>query len=157
ESSAATQWVSGSSHTPHRSSHPNTSGPNPLGATCPAPHDAERGAYMLVTAAVLTILRLAVDPTPAARELPVAAILDEVRAIWRPYVTIVVTSPSTACDACGPAVHLRFNDDERPVAADEPHALGWIEFVDGVPSPRITVSRARARILVAASEWMGRP
>ena len=112
---------------------------------------------MLVTAATLMILQLIVDPTPAARELPVAAILDEVRAIWRPYVTIVVASRSTSCDSCGPALHLRFNDDERPVAGDEPHALGWIEFVNGVPWPRITVSRARARILVSGAEWMGRP
>ena len=111
---------------------------------------------MLVTAAALTILRLVVDPTPAARELPVSAILDEVRAIWRPYVTIVIANPSAA-SVHGPVVHLQFNDDERPGAGDEPRALGWIEFVDGVPSPFITVSRARAQVLLARAHWMGRP
>jgi hypothetical protein len=117
---------------------------------------AAGGVYMLVTAAALTILRLVVDPTLAARELPVAAILDEVRAIWRPYVTIVIAKPSAASVRL-PVVHLQFNDDERPDAGDEPRALGWIEFVDGVPSPRITVSRARARLLLARADWMGRP
>ena len=118
---------------------------------------------MLVTAAALTILRLVVDPTPAARELPVAAILDEVRAIWQPYVTIVVTSPSAASIPSaspvpsGPVVHLQFNDEELPSAGGEPQALGWIDFFDDVPSPRITVSRARARHLLAGVNWMGRP
>ena len=111
---------------------------------------------MLVTAAALTILRLVVDPTPAARELPVSAILDEIRAIWRPYVTIVIANPSAA-SVHEPVVHLQFNDDDRPGAAHEPRPLGWIEFVDGVPSPFITVSRARAQVLLASANWLGRP
>jgi len=110
---------------------------------------------MLVMAAALTVLPLVVDPTQAAGELPVAAILDEVRAIWRPYVTILVARESPGSVSLKPTLHLRFNDAAPPDA--KPEALGWIDFVDGVPSPRITVSRAQARLLLARADWSGRP
>jgi hypothetical protein len=111
---------------------------------------------MLALVAAAAVLELAIDPASNVRALPVNDVVEEVRAIWRPYVNITLRSPDEEAIAGRPALQLRILDRAAKPREGE-SSLGWIEFVDGQPQPLITISAAEARRTLATAPWLGRP
>lgn len=128
---------------------------------------------MHTLAAAVTVLHLVLAPASDVRGLKVPAIVDQARRIWRPLLDIrlgpppgAVVMPAYARDGADgrrdsgsppDALVLRWTvADELPSPGPSSEALGWIEFVDGVPVPAVTLSRGRAMGVVAGAQWMGR-
>jgi hypothetical protein len=85
----------------------------------------------------------------------VAGIAREVRDLWRPHVDVALASPDQAAGLpVDDTLDLLLTDRERPRAGD---GLGWIEFVNGEPSRRISVSVTMAKTLADGGSWLGRP
>jgi hypothetical protein len=83
-----------------------------------------------------------------------AEILKGAGDIWRPYadVTFIPADESTLVSGS-----LRLLIADRTSTISDGASLGWIEFVDGRPSNRITISTGAAASLLKASRWNGLP
>lgn len=115
---------------------------------------------MHTLAAAVTVLQLVIGPEANLADMAVPDLLREIRAIWAPVLQVVL-EPATAPPR-DRAIRLMLRTEDRPGRpadhVDRSHtpALGWIEFVDGVPKPVITVSVARARVSVNGAVVAGR-
>lgn len=113
---------------------------------------------MLTLASSVTVLQLLVSPEAIVADVPIATVAREVRALWAPYVEVVVAMPGTPLRPADHTVELRVAD--RLLAPGHPAdgdrgSLGWIEFVNGDPQPVITVSPERARRMMASASYLG--
>jgi hypothetical protein len=96
--------------------------------------------------------RAASDPTLAAEAAAFA------RDIWRPHVDVAFGRVGDIRRTIEvDQLELVVSDAVLPRQPDESSGLGWIQFVNGQPSPRITVSMAAAEQLMANSSWSGTP
>jgi hypothetical protein len=111
---------------------------------------------MVAVASLVPVLHLALDPTSAVRELPMARIVDEVREIWRPYMNIVWgNGPETL--ASGQTLGVLITNVPPPRDTGAP-SLGWIEFFgEGRPADRVALSISGARAILETGTWLGRP
>lgn len=105
---------------------------------------------MSAIASAATVLHLVLAPGAVIPDLPLADVWREVRAIWAPHLRVVTSSSPLAPVAGHLTVELR-TADPVPLDSSSPgpsaQAIGWIEFVNGVPQPVVIVSPARARRL----------
>ncbi len=116
----------------------------------------------------------AVDPTPTQHRLRVlvsvdlrtandsvhvSEVMDDVRAIWMPYLDLEF-------DGKDAISNTPYDDQVRVVIVDRPKpgnsldaaSLGWIDFwAPGKPSNTLTVSTAVITRLLADGQWGGRP
>ncbi|MGE3511056.1 MAG: hypothetical protein AB7N65_19465 [Vicinamibacterales bacterium] len=108
---------------------------------------------MSAIASAATILHLVLGPGVVIPDLPLADVWREVRAIWAPHLQVVTSSSPLAAAAGQLTVELRTADPVRLESSSpgpSAQAIGWIEFVNGVPRPVVIVSPARARQLADA-------
>jgi hypothetical protein len=103
-------------------------------------------------------LRVRIDSPPATTGLRIADLMENVRAIWRPYAEIdFVGIGLEGAAGYDDELHLLITElPQRPGPAAGA-VLGWIEFHDGQPRNTVTVSIAAARTLMKQSRWLGRP
>ena len=83
-----------------------------------------------------------------------AEILKGAGDIWRPYAEVTFTPVDESTLVSG-SLRLLITDQTSTIS--DGASLGWIEFVDGRPSNRITVSTGAAAALLRASRWNGLP
>jgi hypothetical protein len=115
---------------------------------------------MLTLPSMLLVLQVVLDARSTVPGLPMPAIVNEVRELWKPYLDVVFRTEADADAMCGRSLRLLITD-QADVGAD-PQAgarpLGWIEFVDHErPAQIITVSARIARTMLKEGRWMGRP
>jgi hypothetical protein len=115
---------------------------------------------MLTLAAAILTLQVTLDARSRIADLPMPAIVGEVREVWKPYLDVVFRTESDPVTACGPALQLLITD-QADVGVDRrsrARSLGWIEFVGHEqPAPTITVSARTARTMLKEGRWLGRP
>lgn len=112
---------------------------------------------MSSAAAAMTILQLAIGQDVTRPDVSMKDIAREVQAVWAPLLHVVV-APTDAPTRVG-AIRLALRAETRTTpatSANDPAALGWIDFVDGQPQPVITVSLERARAVVSRAVVAGR-
>lgn len=111
-------------------------------------------------AAAVTVLQVAIGPEVSLPHISVQELAREVRAIWAPLLHVVLEPAEAEVSPRDSAIRLVLRTEDRPLPPagqlDRSPALGWIEFVDGVPKPVITVSVARARASVNRAVVAGR-
>lgn len=114
---------------------------------------------MPTLASAITVLQLIVSPDVALPDVSMAVVAREVRAIWAPYVDVVLSWPHATRPEADLTIALDFVDPPGPasMAAPDGESVGWIEFVNGEPQPAIAVSPERARRLIANATYMGQP
>jgi hypothetical protein len=114
---------------------------------------------MLLLTSAMLIVQMTVDVRSTVADLPISAILTEVRELWRPYLDVAFRSEADPEAGCGPTVRLIITDQtEATPDAQGRSPLGWIEFVDGgQPAQTITVSARTARMMQQDGRWLGRP
>jgi hypothetical protein len=98
-----------------------------------------------------------VDTDAAKRQVRLADLMRDVRAIWTPYVDIVFADTSDlGGDGYDDELQLVVSPRPGSDASGTP-ALGWITFLSpGRPGHFVTVSVATARSLMTRERWMGR-
>lgn len=112
---------------------------------------------MVTLVSTAAVLQLVVASTAALADVSMDVVAREIRAIWAPYVEVVVTTGHHAPPGVEHTLELRTHVD-RPIAGtQESDALAWIDFVDGEPQPAITVSPALARRLAGQVTVLGQP
>jgi len=102
-------------------------------------------------------VRIRVNPRAVEKHVPLADLVRNVRAIWKPYADMVFVDDA---DLDGD----EYDDDIQLVVSNRPgaaasgaSALGWITFIGpGQPANFVTVSVASARSLMAHDTWMGK-
>lgn len=113
---------------------------------------------MSSAAAAVAILQLAIGPDVNRYDVSTKDMVREVQAIWAPLLHVVADAWDAPTRIGALRLALRSDDRSTPAAsANDPAALGWIEFVDGQPQPVITVSLERARAVVNRAVVAGRP
>lgn len=114
---------------------------------------------MPTLASAVTVLQLIVSPDAVRPDVSMATLVGEVRAIWAPYVDVVLSLPGSTGPEAEHSVELRFADPpaSSSAAGVDGESLGWIEFVNGEPQPVIAVSPERARRLLATATYLGQP
>jgi len=78
-----------------------------------------------------------------------------VRGIWRSHVDVVVASRGDL--QAGADDELTLVITNRLLHDSDSSGLGWIEFVNGLPRSRITISMAAVKGLMRAGAWRGKP
>ena len=96
--------------------------------------------------------RAAADPKLVAEAAAFA------RDIWRPHVDVAFGRVGDIRRTIEvDQLDLVITDQILPDQRDEASGLGWIQFVNDHPSPRLTVSMAAAERLMGNSSWSGTP
>ena len=99
-----------------------------------------------------------VDLRTADKGIHVAEVMDDVGAIWKPYLDLEFDGQE--------AISRPYDDHVRVAIVDRPKtggprgaaSLGWIDFsAPGKPSSTVTVSTAPITSLLADGNWGGRP
>ncbi len=101
-------------------------------------------------------VQIEVEPDVDLASDDLQAIADEVRRIWAPVLDVHMSLPAEvrrpmALDT------IRLTVTAAPSPSSEATALGWIEFVNGDPSPSMKVSVNAARQIASRGSWMGKP
>lgn len=105
-----------------------------------------------------TVLQLMVSPSASVADLSLVDLATSIREVWAPIVEVVVSGPGSLARIGAQVIELRFSDAAPVTPTGEPSgALAWIEFVDGVPQPVITVSPRRAADVLHPAVVLGRP
>jgi hypothetical protein len=116
----------------------------------------------------------AVDPTPTQHRLRVLVtvdlrtansgvhvreVMDDVRAIWKPYLDLEFDGGQDAISTpYDDQVRVAIVDRPKPGSSADAASLGWIDFsAPGKPSNTVTVSTAAITRLLADGRWGGRP
>lgn len=132
------------------SSSPATTGAIPAAREpIVTPGRDERPALRIVTV---------VDEDTPLGDLRLAAIQAYATAVWRPHIELLTDVGQTWAARCAPTLILRLTDRGRPTTARATDStIGWIDFVDGEPSPTIQVSPAMARAWASDQQLGGQP
>src|SRR5581483_3253495 len=97
----------------------------------------------MLLAAACAALVIAISPTADVSPTLVARVIDEANAIWTPAgVTLVVQQDGVPSPALAVVI-----GPERGTAHAYDAPIGWIEFDDGRPQPRLYLSLTNARVL----------
>jgi hypothetical protein len=102
---------------------------------------------------------VSIDLRTANNGVHVSEVMDDVRAIWKPYLDLEfdgqeVVSSTTYDDQ----VRVAIVDHPMPGSSLDGASLGWIDFrAPGKPSNTVTVSTAVITRLLADGRWGGRP
>jgi hypothetical protein len=116
----------------------------------------------------------AVDPTPTRHRLRVlvsvdlrtandsvhvSEVMDDVRAIWMPYLDLEFDGKDAISNTpYDDQVRVAIVDRPKPGSSLDAASLGWIDFsAPGKPSNTVTVSTAVITRLLADGQWGGRP
>jgi hypothetical protein len=116
----------------------------------------------------------AVDPTPtqhrlrvlvtvdwrtANRGVHVREVMDDVRAIWKPYLDLEFDGGQDAISTpYDDQVRVAIVDRPKPGSSADAASLGWIDFrAPGKPSNTVTVSTDVITRLLADGRWSERP
>jgi hypothetical protein len=116
----------------------------------------------------------AVDPTPIQHRLRVlvsvdlrtandsvhvSEVMDDVRAIWMPYLDLEFDRKDAISNTpYDDQVRVAIVDRPKPGSSLDAASLGWIDFrAPGKPSNTVTVSTAVITRLLADGRWGGRP
>jgi len=133
------------------------------GAMSPEPNAGRRAVSVLsrseasATGGPRLRLRVRIDSPPAATGFRIADLMENIRAIWRPYAEIDFGIAVEGAAGYDDELHLLITERPQRPGAAAGAALGWIEFLDGRPQNTVTVSIAAARTLMNQGKWLGRP
>jgi hypothetical protein len=115
-----------------------------LGAMVAAAAPAAAGRPLLDVAVVA-------EPDVALNDADLNTLAEGVRAIWRPAADVRLRrSGDRHAPADADTIQLVLTTRVRRVSSP---ALGWVEFVDSVPQPVVTVSLTEITALMAAARW----
>jgi len=107
----------------------------------------------MLLAPAFAALVVAISPTADVSPSLVGHVVDETNAIWTPVgVTVVPRRPADP----PPALEIVIGRERGRTTTAEP-PLGWIEFDDGQPQPRLYLSYANAVTLFDASRGIVGP
>ncbi len=107
------------------------------------PRVPERPAIELVVDVERGVTLTRADLTAVSRELT---------AIWSPLVDLHVILPGEVTRP-GTADVVRMTVTARTLDRQDSGGLGWIDFIDAVPQPAITVSTTALAGLIASGTW----
>jgi hypothetical protein len=115
----------------------------------------------------------AVDPTPTQHRLRVLVtvdlrtansgvqvreVIDDVRAIWKPYLDLEFDGQDAISTLYDDQVRVAIVDRPKPGSSADAASLGWIDFrAPGKPSNTVTVSTAVITRLLEDGRWGDRP
>jgi hypothetical protein len=108
------------------------------------------------TAAGRPLLDVAVvvEPDVTLNDADLKTLAEGVRAIWRPAADVRLRrSGGLPAPVGADTIQLVLTTRVRRVSGP---ALGWVDFVDGVPQPVVTVSETEITALMEAARWQGR-
>jgi hypothetical protein len=118
-----------------------------LGAMMAAGVPAAAGRPLLDVAVV-------VEPDVTLNDADLKAIGEGVRAIWRPAADVRLRQSGDLHPPVGAdTIQLVLTTRVRRVSGP---ALGWVDFVDGVPQPVVTVSLTEITALMKGARWQDR-
>jgi hypothetical protein len=128
---------------------------------------------LLALALSLAASNPAVDPTPTQQRLRVLVtvdlrttnsgvhvreVMDDVRAIWKPYLDLEFDGQDAISTPYDDQVRVAIVDRPRPGSSADAASLGWIDFsAPGKPSNTVKVSTAVITRLLADGRWGDRP
>jgi hypothetical protein len=101
-------------------------------------------------------VQVRLDMRAAGQLVHIAALMDTVRSIWRPYADITFADVAEAnLQGFDETVHLIVSD-RAPAASPGRPPLGWITFIaPGEPGDFVTVSVAAVRSVMTREKWLG--
>jgi hypothetical protein len=102
---------------------------------------------------------VSVDLQTANNGVHVSEVMDDVRAIWKPYLDLEFDGGQDAISTpYDDQVRVAIVDRPKPGSSANAASLGWIDFsAPGKPSNTVTVSTAAITRLLADGRWGGRP
>lgn len=109
---------------------------------------------MATPSSAFAVLHIVLAASSVPSDARFDAVVNEVREIWRPHLNVEFRPTPDPAAECGSVIWLRLAG--APFPGVSPQALGWMPFVDGTPSPLVTVSADRTRRLLAQGRWGGR-
>jgi hypothetical protein len=100
-----------------------------------------------------------VDLRTADNGFHVSEVMDDVRAIWKPYLDLEFDGRDAVSNTLyDDQVRVAIVDRPKPGSSLDAASLGWIDFrAPGEPSNTVTVSTAAVTRLLADGKWGGRP
>jgi hypothetical protein len=98
-----------------------------------------------------------VDARTATTGVRVSEVMDDVRAIWRPYLDLELGGQDAIHSPYDDQVRVAIVDGPTPGSSLDTTSLGWIDFsAPGKPSSTVTVSTAAVTRLLDEGRWGGR-